>query len=341
METYIIIFLTLIITLSVTILGFTISIKSAGNRNKNIIFITTMLISSMILAFFHVYQKNWLLLLIVLAYIFSSNPFFKELNISAKWYIWNIFFLIPLFVVIEIVAFFLLTTPYIFLFNSIFLIISLLIELISHLKTNIENSTKSILHIVLVSSGIILNLDFFLNYFPLDSSVSFWFLGYNALFISTYSYLYLKQITDLLTAKENPKQNILPLINGQNTPKNSSKYSKSSLNTETANDLVQRLLMVDKSYFLNPSLKQEDMANMLNTTKHSLSQVMNEKLNCNFTQYVNQQRLEYAETLLTKTQTDIETIAINSGFSSKVTFYRAFKIKHGISPGDFRKQTPD
>lgn len=173
--------------------------------------------------------------------------------------------------------------------------------------------------------------------------MSFWFLGYNALFISTYSYLYLKQITDLLTAKENPEQKniLLHLNNEQNTQKNSSKYSKSSLNTETANDLVQRLLMMDKSYFLNPSLKQEDMANMLNTTKHSLSQVMNEKLNCNFTQYVNQQRLEYAETLLTKTQTDIETIAINSGFSSKVTFYRAFKNKHGISPGDFRKKTSD
>ncbi len=301
-----------------------------------------MLVNSVLLILFYVYQENWLLLLIVLTYIFSSNPFFKELNIPAKWYIWNMFFLIPLFAVIEIVVFFLLTTPYILLINSIFLIISLLIELISHLKTNIENSTKSTLHIILVSSGIILNFDFFLNIFPLDSSVSFWFLGYNALFISTYSYLYLKQITDLLTAKENPEQkNILHLNNEQNTPKNSSKYSKSSLNTETANDLVQRLLMVDKSYFLDPSLKQEDMANMLNTTKHSLSQVMNEKLNCNFTQYVNQHRLEYAETLLTKTQTDIETISINSGFSSKVTFYRAFKNKYGISPGDFRKQTSD
>ncbi len=61
---------------------------------------------------------------------------------------------------------------------------------------------------------------------------------------------------------------------------------------------------------------------------------------CAFTisEYINEQRLNYAANMLLHTNTPILEICFACGFQSTSYFYKAFKNKFKLSPSDFRKQ---
>lgn len=335
MEILITIFLTLIIILTLIISGFTFRIGS--NKNKNYIFIVSVLVNSFSLLLYYFFPKTWILLIISFSYITLSSIFFEDFTIPKNWYPRYWFYIILVFYIVEISNFFILPPKYIFVFNGIFFLVLLSVKFSLRLFVGIENISKSILYIILISGGFILNLDFFINYSSLQIKIALWFLGYNSVFVSVYTYLYFKQILDIFSKYILSETKDYDLDKEQNDLENDFKYSKSSLSPDLAESLLHKILMLDNSFFLNSALRQEDMAHELNTTKHYLSQILNSKLNCNFSQYVNQKRLEHAETILVNSNTDVETIAYNSGFSSKVTFYRVFKNKFGVSPGEYRK----
>ena len=67
-----------------------------------------------------------------------------------------------------------------------------------------------------------------------------------------------------------------------------------------------------------------------------LSQFLKEHTGKTFAKYVEDLRVEQAKKLLKETSFSNEKIAEAAGFGSANSFYRVFKKKTGVSPGEFR-----
>jgi AraC-like DNA-binding protein len=82
------------------------------------------------------------------------------------------------------------------------------------------------------------------------------------------------------------------------------------------------------------------LADQLKVSMHHLSQVINEQYGLNFSDFINQYRIEEMKTKLTNTRYHhfkIEQIAFDTGFNSKSTFQAAFKKFTGRTPSEYRK----
>ncbi|MFD2561439.1 helix-turn-helix domain-containing protein [Aquimarina rubra] len=118
-----------------------------------------------------------------------------------------------------------------------------------------------------------------------------------------------------------------------------------SNNTSThseKNDLLIRQLhqyMLDERLFANPDLKLSVVAKKLDISAHELSKLINDNLNKNFTDFINEYRIEEAKLLITNNSLyTIEAIGNQSGFNSKSAFYKAFKKVTNTTPAKFKEQ---
>ncbi len=119
------------------------------------------------------------------------------------------------------------------------------------------------------------------------------------------------------------------------------KYAGSKLSDEQKNKILDQLyiLMQNDEIFLNRQLCIEDVAEMLQTNRKYLSQLINEKFGMNFNSYINKFRVHKARKLLIDPKYSnytIEAIANESGFHSKATFNTAFKKIAGVTPSFLR-----
>jgi ligand-binding sensor domain-containing protein/AraC-like DNA-binding protein len=125
--------------------------------------------------------------------------------------------------------------------------------------------------------------------------------------------------------------------NKQNT--NSLKISDDR-SDEIRSSLTQ--YMTDAKPFLNPDLKQVDVATALGFTVHEISQVLNTQLKLNFSDFINSYRVEEIKDRVAGgkyTKYTLTAIAEQCGFNSKTTFYRAFKKSMGVPPSEYFKGT--
>ena len=118
------------------------------------------------------------------------------------------------------------------------------------------------------------------------------------------------------------------------------KYESSTLSAEQATYTQQRLLtlMETEKPYLQGKLTLPQLAKQLNITPNNLSQIINERLERNFFDFVNQYRIEEAKKLLlADEQRTVLDIALAAGFNSKSGFYKVFKQQIGLTPSAFRK----
>ncbi len=80
------------------------------------------------------------------------------------------------------------------------------------------------------------------------------------------------------------------------------------------------------------------MIRISGTCHEHLCRLMNKYLHMTPTQWVNDQRLNYAVTMLQYSNKNISSICFDSGFGNISHFYHEFKKKFGISPAKFRKE---
>ncbi len=123
------------------------------------------------------------------------------------------------------------------------------------------------------------------------------------------------------------------------------KYSHSSLKPEEALRIEEGLkqLMTKDKLFLDSELTIDVLAAKLKTSRHHLSQVLNEKLNRTYADYVADLRLEEARMRLSNPQNNrftIAAIALDSGFNSVSSFNELFKKRYQTTPSKFRDQQP-
>lgn len=110
----------------------------------------------------------------------------------------------------------------------------------------------------------------------------------------------------------------------------SKKYQKSSLTSEKGALYLQRLsaLMENEKPFTNSNLTLPQLAGKLSISQHHLSQLLNDRLNQTFFEFINYCRVEEAKKCLKDPQKQhlkILAIAYEVGFNSKSNFNSAFK----------------
>jgi len=120
------------------------------------------------------------------------------------------------------------------------------------------------------------------------------------------------------------------------------KYRKSSLSEADKTHLLQKLLhfMETERVYRDNLLSLSQLAKIMATSPHNISQVINERLQKNFFGLLAYYRVEEAKQILTDpTQQNltIEQIAEMVGYNSKSAFNNAFKKLAGETPSSYRK----
>ncbi len=119
------------------------------------------------------------------------------------------------------------------------------------------------------------------------------------------------------------------------------KYASSPLTEENSNRILIKLKheMVEKKYYLKNDLKLSELSEYIKIPSYQISQVINEKLNKNFFDFINDYRVEEFKHRLADDKFNnytILAIGLDSGFNSKASFNSVFKKSTGITPSVYR-----
>ncbi len=118
-------------------------------------------------------------------------------------------------------------------------------------------------------------------------------------------------------------------------------YVKSGLDQVESSMLAAQLKQIMKSEkpYLDCELNLEQLAKLLETSNHNLSQVINEQMSCNFFEFITKYRIEDVKNALIDEKNrnlKIISIAYDCGFNSKSSFYTLFKKHTSYTPTAFR-----
>jgi len=163
------------------------------------------------------------------------------------------------------------------------------------------------------------------------AAVSVWILALG--------YYGLKQIPVFTSFSQ--KETPIPI--DENTNKSTApRYEKTRVKEEEAVKQEEKLIeyMQSEKPFLRTKLSINDLAEDLGIPSHHLSQVINERLNQNFFDFINSYRIEELKVKLKDPRNKHLTmlgIAFDCGFNSKASFNRIFKKHTGQTPSEYLK----
>ena len=107
------------------------------------------------------------------------------------------------------------------------------------------------------------------------------------------------------------------------------------------NHLFEKLeqYMNEQQPYTNPELNRKMIADALNTNEKYLREIIKSNADITVSDYINLHRLKHANKLLLKPAKyyTIDTIATESGFSSRTLFYKYYRSNYGLTPNEFRK----
>lgn len=126
----------------------------------------------------------------------------------------------------------------------------------------------------------------------------------------------------------------------------SKKYNKSTLSKADLDFYYDKLEFIIKTEkpFLDQNLNRNKLAKFIGLHPNQLSQLLNERVGLNFSEYINSHRLQ---AFISKTkdpenhQLTILALAFESGFTSKTVFNTFFKNKMGVTPSTYWKSVID
>lgn len=97
-------------------------------------------------------------------------------------------------------------------------------------------------------------------------------------------------------------------------------------------------VMQSKKPFVNQKLKLDELAVMTHMSRHQLSRVLNEEYSHGFAHYIKTHRVNEAKQLIeVRHELSLEGIGYEAGFSSKSSFFEAFKKITGSTPAAYKK----
>ncbi len=121
------------------------------------------------------------------------------------------------------------------------------------------------------------------------------------------------------------------------------KYANSSLAVNEKDILFNKLIefVTTSKPYLEPSLTLKKLSDDLDMPLKSISQLINEKQNQNFNDFINTFRIEESKRYMQDiscANLTIQEIFYKSGFNSKSTFNLIFKKQTGYTPLEYRRQ---
>jgi len=92
--------------------------------------------------------------------------------------------------------------------------------------------------------------------------------------------------------------------------------------------------------YLDPEIGLFSLSKHLNIPIRTLSRAIHVSKECNFSEYINRYRIEYAKELLETSHRNEKLLAVmyDSGFNSKSAFNSAFKKMTGLTPHQYREK---
>jgi len=121
------------------------------------------------------------------------------------------------------------------------------------------------------------------------------------------------------------------------------KYRNSSMDASSSKKHMQeiRTLFENEKLYLDSELNMTQVAEKIGIPSRDVSQVINENEQQNFSEFVNQYRIEKAKNLLVDSsyaQEKIATVAYDCGFGNVTSFNLAFKSATQLTPSQYRNK---
>lgn len=126
----------------------------------------------------------------------------------------------------------------------------------------------------------------------------------------------------------------VPTEEGEPDPK----YARSALTSDHAAKLANRIetaMRRDKLH-LDPNLSLQRLSQQVGALPNQVSQTLNQEIGATFFDYVARWRIEASKPLITAGEASVLTVALDVGFNSRSTFYKAFKRETGMTPKSYR-----
>ena len=167
-------------------------------------------------------------------------------------------------------------------------------------------------------------------YYPmrLSCSIILYWIGYQGFF----NYTILTQriaLRETLAEEETAKNNLQKTENPVENDTKENQY------------LIIKNHIQTNNRYLDPSFSLDILALEIKMSTTKVSQSINNHSDFNFSDFINQLRIEKAKTILLDPKYDdynIEAIGFECGFNSKSTFYAAFKKFANTTPSEFKKE---
>lgn len=118
------------------------------------------------------------------------------------------------------------------------------------------------------------------------------------------------------------------------------KYEKSALTEADMERIAAKINKAMKSdkLFLEPNLSLGLLSQHISVPANYVSQTLNSCIGESFFDFINRCRVKHTQPLLANSNETVLNIAVNTGFNSRSSFYKAFKRETNMTPIEFRKQ---
>jgi len=129
-----------------------------------------------------------------------------------------------------------------------------------------------------------------------------------------------------------------PIYEKGANPTQSLKYSRSALNEDQAQRIAKKIASAMESdrLYLDPNLSLSKLAKHIGASSNHVSQTLNGTLGLSFFDHVNRERIEHAKPEVLSGEKTILNVALEAGFNTSSSFYKAFKAETGLTPRAYR-----
>jgi AraC-like DNA-binding protein len=116
------------------------------------------------------------------------------------------------------------------------------------------------------------------------------------------------------------------------------KYARSALSDSHAAKLATRIetAMRNDALYLDPTLSLQKLAQHVGALPNQVAQTLNQEIGASFFDYVAHWRIEASKPLIMAGEASVLTVALDVGFNSRSTFYKAFKRETGMTPKSYQ-----
>lgn len=125
----------------------------------------------------------------------------------------------------------------------------------------------------------------------------------------------------------------------QITQANTTVEHKDSITSDNLYFQKLEFLCQEQHIYADSTLNREKVAEELGISPGYVSQIINTITGDNFAQYINQYRVESVKAMISNSEYNhynLLTMGLESGFTSKTTFYKAFKKITGQTPNEYK-----